>query len=277
MPPELGAAGSVLVGASRGVYVANDDNIRLTVFNALAGVTVTLAGRFQHTDGRVEPFEHRIVPTADRVASIITRRLAHGWIVDLHVYVNAGAPLTGQTFAIVSLVRGQGGGIVELATLAAGYVTAAQRLALPGSVIGNTLEGGGALRSITGTTPAAGAEILETVPAGARWELLTLRAILVTAVAAANRFPRFTFDDGAAVFFATPAGPAQVASLTYGYNVASGLPTAAYDAVASISVTIPRTLLLGAGARIRSVTAALQGADQWSAPQFLVREWIEGA
>jgi hypothetical protein len=153
--------------AGNGFYFAGDDNLQVTVFNALASVAVRIAGRFLHADGRVEPFVHRLVPTSNRVASPFTARLGVGWLLSVQATVSAAAPLTGQAFVVLSVVRGQSGGQEDLATLAAGYVSAANRVAWPGSPVLNSLEGGGALRSITGTTPGAGAEISETVPTGA--------------------------------------------------------------------------------------------------------------
>lgn len=267
----------VLPLEGHGFYLAGDDNLRLTVFNALVGVSVTVAGRFQHPDGRVEPFEHRITPTSDRVATVITRRLARGWILNLHVYASAGAPLTGQTFAIASIVRGQSGGVIELATLAAGYVTATQRLAWPSGLVLNSLEGGGALRSITGATPGAGVEVSETVPTGARWELLAFQAQLVTAVAAANRATSLSLDDGATVYVSLPAKFVQTASLTFFYVWAQGLQNLQDATRITNQSPLPTNLRMGAGHRIKTATSAIQGADQFSAVQYLVREWIEGA
>jgi hypothetical protein len=40
---------------------------------------------------------------------------------------------------------------------------------------------------------------------------------------------------------------------------------------------IPNGLMLLAGHRIRTNTQNLQVTDDWGAPQFLVKEWLEGA
>src|SRR5262245_49862512 len=190
--------------APHALYVTGEDQLRLTVLNALASVIVTVRGRQLLLDGRIEPFATTLVPATDRTASQATARLAEGWLLNAHAFVSGASPLTGQTFAILSLIRGEGTAAIELATLAAGSITAQQRLSYPGSAVANTLDSAGALRSITGTQPAAGAEVSETVPTGARWELLAFTVQLVTSAAAANRLPMLTLDDGTTVYFRDP-------------------------------------------------------------------------
>jgi hypothetical protein len=41
--------------------------------------------------------------------------------------------------------------------------------------------------------------------------------------------------------------------------------------------SLPSMMFLSAGHRIRTVTAAIQAADAYTAVQYLVREWLEGA
>jgi hypothetical protein len=90
-----------------------------------------------------------------------------------------------------------------------GYVTDTSRLSFPGSPIRSSIEGPGVLRSITGTNPAANAEISETVPTNARWRVHAIRFTLVTDANVANREVALTLDDGAAVFARSPPGSAR--------------------------------------------------------------------
>lgn len=258
-------------------YVAGDEMLRLTVLNALANVRVRLAGRFLNLEGRIVSFAHDLLPTSDRVATTLTRSLGEGWLLDWSVVAIAAAPVIGQAYAIVSLVRGQTGAVVDLATLGAGYVTTTQRLASTDASVASSLDGAGALRSIAGTTPAAGVEVSETVPTNARWEILAFKAQLVTAVAVANRVPSLTLDDGATVYYRTSCGFLQTASSTFIWSWGPGVNALAPVANSQLQETLPVGLRLPAGHRINTVTGALQGADQWNAIQYLVREWIEGA
>src|SRR5262245_11706354 len=207
------------------VYLTGEDNLRVTVFNALAGVVVTVRGRFEDLKGDVIPFEDRVTPASDRTASNLTVRLAEGWLLNVHVFVSTGAPLTGQTFAIVSVIRGEGSSALTLATLVAGAITAPQRIGYPGSPIVNSLDSQGAVRAITGTTPGAAADVLETVPTGARWELLSIIAQLVTSATVANRIVELVLDDGANVIARATNNQNHAASTTIIYWWAQGGPT----------------------------------------------------
>lgn len=262
-------------------YFAGDDHLRATVFNGLTGVTVRIAGRFLHCEAgetpRLEPFVHTLVPTSDRVATVLTKSLGTGWLLHVQALASVGAPLTGQTFVQLSVVRGLTGAVEDLATLAASYVTAAQRAAWPGGPILNTLDGGGALRSITGTTPAAGAEISETVPTNARWELLAFRFQNVTDANAGNRVVRLLIDDGTNIVAHSTSNVLQAASLTYTYGWIQGPMAGQVGQVNALAFGLMRNALLGAGYRIRTIAATIQATDQYSLVQYLVREWIEGA
>jgi hypothetical protein len=266
------------------LYCTGEESLRLTVFDAAAGVTVALAGRFlpiktRETDdaARVGTFKRTLIPTTNRVASVATEALGKGWLIDGAVVASGGSPSDGQCYAVVELVRGQTGATEVTTLLACGYVTAKQRLPLVGAKFQGFLEGGGALRSISGTQPGAGAEISETCPTGARWTLLAFEADLVTAVAAANRVPQLTIDDGAAVFARVSVNQNETASQTWRNSFQTGVPQL-FDGTRFI-VTTPLgcDLQIPAGGRIRTVTANIQAADQYAVPQYLVREWIEGA
>jgi hypothetical protein len=271
IPPLVAMGGAPL-------YVTGEDALAVTVFNAAAGVTVTVTGRIlQFGSTRPSPFAQPIVPATDRSASVARFTLGDGWLLNAQVIVSAGTPAIGQTFARLSLVRGITVNAPDLFTLGADYVTAKQPLSYPGSGVTDATDGAGALRSITGATPSAGAEVSETVPTGARWELLSIIWTFVTAVAVANRFADITLDDGANVFFRCGPTIAQAASTTQIYNSFQGAGPVTRDGNTVVERSLPIGVRLGAGYRIRSNTLAIQAADQYSAVQYLVREWIEGA
>jgi hypothetical protein len=259
------------------LYVTNDDQLRVTVFNALASVIVTVRGRLRGSDGITRPFVEVITPTSDRVASSKIVRLSEGWLSNVLVVVSTGAPLTGQTFTRISIVRGEGTPALEVAVLAAGYVTAQQPIAWPGSPVLNSLDGAGVLRSIAGATPAAGAEVSEAVPTGARWEVLAFTFHWVTAVTVANRACSLVLDDGATVYFRNEDPAVTVASTTLDKTYSQGQSLIWNGAATVRHGNLPVSNRLIAGHRVRTSTAQIQAADQYSAVQYLVREWIEGA
>jgi hypothetical protein len=256
-----------------GFFLGNEDQIRLTVYNALAGVRVTIAGRIVSAeDATVSPFEYEVTPTSDRLASIRTGRLSSGWLLSVHVYASAGSPLIGQTFAIASIVRGSTGAVVELATLAAGYITGKQRIAWPNSPIVNSLDGAGALRKIAGTNPAAGAEIVEVVPTGARWLLLAIKFLITTSAVAGNRAPTITIDDGnsANYYMNISSTATTAASLAHTWYYAAGIIERGRNQA------FPPGIWLPSGHRWMTTTTAIDVGDQYSAIHYVVREWLEG-
>jgi hypothetical protein len=262
-------------GAPSAIYLSGDDAIRLTALNAASGVTLTLVGRHLALDGRVQPFIHTLTPATDRSASTRTQSLAEGWLLQAQVFASSGAPQTGQTFVVLSIVRGLDTSGFELATLAAGYVTARQRIAWPSSPVMNSLEGHGARRVITGTAPAAGAEIAETVPTGATWLLKMLVATLTTSATVANRFPNLLIDGGGSAAFISDPPAALAASQARNYTAGGG--TTRLGIVSNADMwAFPTDVLLGAGSRWRTSTNNIQVGDQWAAPIYVVEEWLEG-
>ena len=257
-------------------YVTGEDALQLTALNSATGVRLTVSGRFMGLDGLPRPFVESLTPTTDRVASSIVRPLGEGWILDLTVVAAAGSPSIGQCWARVQVVRGLTSVGIVLGTLVSGYVTAVQPIAYPRGKVRGTLDGAGLIRSITGTDPAAGDEISETVPSGARWKLLALQATLVTDATVANRGPRLTFDDGTTECYSSDAAEVQAASVTRVFAAGQGTQRLAVVGNRA-SWQWPVGVLLLAGWRIRTSTSALQVGDNWGAPQLVVEEWLEGA
>ena len=272
IPPPLPFTPSLVPAES--VYLRGEDNLRLTTFNSLASVTLAIDGILLSPEGRLVSFSERHVPNTDRTSASTVLHVGEGWLMGLHVRAAAAAPRIGQCYAILEVVRGFSGAVIPLRTILQGYVTDTSRRAWPGSTIDASIAGPGVLRSITGTNPAAGVEISETVPTNARWRLHAVQFPLVTAIAAANREVALTFDDGTTVFARVPSGFTHVASTTIVYSSFHHAPrfTVAQDTTKNFP--LPRLDLQG-GFRFNTVTTNLQAADDYGAPQYLVEEWIE--
>lgn len=260
------------------LYVTGEDALCLTVFNAAAGAIVTVSGRMQQLgEARPKPFSQTLTPATDRSASTVRFAIGEGWLLNAQAIVTGGTPAIGQTFARLSLCHGTTTNALELFTMAAGYVTAKMPLSYPGSGVLASVEGAGALRAIVGSTPGVGAEISETVPTGARWELVALVAQLTASATVASRLPVLVLDNGANGFTFTGQQGAQPAGTADIYTFAQGMPSLAVGASSVGASPIPIGVRFGAGFRIRTSTGGLQVGDQWTAPTYLVREWIEGA
>jgi hypothetical protein len=265
-----------LMREAHGVYCTAQDNLRLTSWCSSAGVTqILVTGRFLSITGDLIDLSEAFTPATDRTLTTAVRALGEGWLLDLSIATN-GSPTLGQAFVRAEIVRGFSGTVTPLKVLCQGRCNAVQRLAFPGSPIVTSIDGPGILRSITGTDPAAGAEISETVPAGARWRLHSLRATLTTDANPANRGVVLVFDDGVNAWGGVGTNFSQVASTAFTYNWGTGGQTSATTSP-GVTVSMPNRVWLPAGARIRTATGAIQVGDNWSAPQYEVEEWLEGA
>jgi len=257
------------------LYLTNDDALLLTVFNGAAGVTVTISGRTL-AFGAKHPttFKRTLTPATNRTASTLNLNLGDGWLLNCQVVVTAGTPLVGQTWARVSLVRGLTSIADEHFVLVSDTVTQNKAAAWPSGAVKGTIDGAGAIRSVTGTDPAAGSECSDTVPAGARWRLHAWTVSLVTSAVVANRSVGLTIDDGANILFQNSDGFSQTASLTVRHCFGEALGNFGNPGVSVVGM-LPGVMLLIAGWRIRTVTQAIDAGDNFGAPQLLIEEWNE--
>src|SRR5439155_23558161 len=108
-------------------------------------------------------------------------------------------------------------------------------------------------------------------------QLLSFNVQLVTSATAANRVPAFLLDDGANVYGRFAVAQALTASATWFVEFTPGASRITVEAAAHGYAFAPSPALRRAGHRIRTLTAAIQVGDQYSAIFYLVREWIEGS
>ncbi|OLB84954.1 MAG: hypothetical protein AUI15_33835 [Actinobacteria bacterium 13_2_20CM_2_66_6] len=258
-------------------YLRADENLKVTSYNALASVSLSVRARIYTADGHVEDSLDTQTPTTNRTATSTIIRTNEGWLLGGQVVVTGAAPLVGQTFVVVELVRGDSTAANAMQLLAAGYVTAKQPLVFPQAQPQSSLDGAGALRSISGTTPAAGAEISETVPTGARWQLLALAVTFIASATVATRTTTVIVDDGTNNLNQTVGINQATANQTaINYFGNRGVQIALLNGQ-NVTAPIGVEYFLGAGYRIRTSTGSIQIGDQYASPKYLVREWIEGA
>lgn len=259
---------------AQGFYLTGEDNLRVTTFGALAGVVLAIEGRRVDEGGTIVPFAERHVPNSDYSAKTTVHQIGAGTLLNAHVRVTAGTVLRGHVFVLLEVVRGLSGAIQPLATLLQGYVSGTARLAWPGSVIETSVGGAGRLRSITGTDPAAGVEISETVPAGVRWRLLGFVYALTTDATVANRTSSVFIDDGVNTLYKVGYNFSQVASTVVRYQAGAFGTFGLIEGLNYVGM-LPADTLLSGGYRVRTATTNLQAGDNYGAPQYLVEEFIE--
>lgn len=129
------------------------------------------------------------------------------------------------------------------------------------------------VREVIVANPAAGAEYLVPVPAGRAWELLSFTATLTTSAVVAMRNVRARIvDPGATVVWEPPAVEDQPASFAYRYTYAAGLGYSSNFVVKGGGFPSPPALM-PEGYSLRTLTVAVDAADQWSGAVLVVREW----
>jgi hypothetical protein len=196
-------------------------------------------------------------------------------LLNLVIFASSGSPVIGQTYASARIIRGLTGATILVGALLGGYVTAAQPLAYPGSPIIDSIQGGGYPRVVTGTQPAAGTDISETVPTGARWMLKSVQARLINGNVAGTRQPNLIMRSGgnSVALVANPGSSAINQVADYYWAAGLGFATAVVNSVnvAGISPAVP----LLAGANFGTATTGLNALDAWLAPVYTVEEWLE--
>ena len=272
-PPSAEITRELVQPPSR-VYIGVDDRLYIRSRNSLAAVTLQIAGRLLTAQGVIVPFNFEHVPATNRTKSLEGFRLAEGYLLSVVAFPSAGAPLRGQTFVELGLLRGRDVAASVVDVLARDYVAEAEPLAFPGSRIRSSIEGPGALLSVAGADPGVAAEILVTVPTDARWLINSIRATLVTDVNAATRVPLLIIDDGTDEFSRTLIAAIPASQTTEHTWFSNGSMTPDIASIAAFRTGIGRTYL-PAGSRIRTETASIQAGDDWSAPQLNLEEWIE--
>lgn len=256
------------------LYIYREENLEWNLWNAISGAVYTISGLQIGTDGALHELQFVRTPTSDRVLNTYTFPLDEGFLLGLTVRVSSGAVTRGSAYTQVSLVRGSGVTLLPLHTLLADNVATLSRLGWPGSPIRQSIEGPGTIRFVIGTQPAAGAELSETVPAGARWRVLGWRSALTTSATASDRRPTARARSGANAICRWNAPVVQPASYVSTYMWGAGgwgnTPVFAFSSEWAMNEVI-----LLAGQILDTLTTNIQSGDQWAAPAMLVEEWIE--
>jgi hypothetical protein len=273
-PTPIGPPARAWRNVTTGIYLDESDRLYVRAHNAAASIVLGIRARTLEPDGRYKEHAFTLTLGSTRALDSGSFDLGESFLVGLTVRAESGTVRRGQCYVQLGIGRG-GNPPAELSTvMIAGYVTGDGLLPWPGGLARESVEGPGVLRSFTGTNPAPGAEVSETVPTGARWIVRALRVTLVTSAAVATRRVHVIIDDGATVLLDVDAGDTQVASLTQVYHAAAwGYAPPLADTIAVIP--LPPDVFMLAGWRIRTLTTLLQGADDYSAPQLTVEEWIE--
>lgn len=261
-----------LVVPSQPLYLQRNDQIAFNLLTNGTNITVRVNYRWLTPNGEIKEGEFDTAPITG--AGFFTLGIYEGWLLSFAARVTSGAVLSQWTFiqALITRANLPNAQSPMHALFWSGFIYSFTANGWPGLPAKEITDGAGTIRSIAGSFPAVGQEIQETVPAQRRWSLLAFRATLTNSATVINRNAGFTIDDGANTLYSLRASQAQLASITFGYNLYPG-GQFFFDTGSNFTFALPIPLFLKTGYHIRSLTTGLQAGDQWSQPEYLVLEW----
>lgn len=252
------------VGPPGSLYVTLDDVILFQGWAPLVTTQVRLSIRMLTPRGEVIPVFYLInVAASGTTQTLKAITNLEGYILSMSAEVATG--LAGAVWVNVVIQRGQGSqDATQGMNLLQGYPSLTDTLSWPQAPPVKSIDGRALANVVVVAAPAAGVELSAVVPAGVNWLVRSLRYSLTTSAAVANRFSTVVFQDGIGNTFAQiPAGGTQAASLTFTYTLANGLPVSVQN---NISTTgLPTECRMPGGWAIKTLTSAIQAADQYSA------------
>jgi hypothetical protein len=254
------------------IYLQRNDIIGFNILSNKVTERILINYRFLTPEGEIK--EGQFDTGLFNFNFFGTIEIYEGWLLSFAARSLQGATLGTWSFlqAVVFRAFSPSSGINSHAVIWQGFVLFNAYNGWPGTPAKEITDGAGTLRTITGTTPAAGAEINEVVPSNRRWTLLAIRAAITTSAAAANRFPGFQLDDGVNIYFQAHTNLALPASNTQNYD---GVPGGIFynDGSTNVLLPLPNSVLTKSAWRIKTNTGNIQAGDQWTAPQYVVAEW----
>jgi hypothetical protein len=181
--------------ASFPFYTTGEDNLRVTSYNTATGVSLKINGRLLDATGRANADTWDHTPNTDRSAKVTDITLSGSTFLNLTRVCERRRAVDGANVREGRIDPRHRRGAIVLGTVLQGYVTATQAIGWPGSPLQTAIDSGGYYRTIIGTKPAAGAAIVETVPVGARWSLISLLAQITTVASGSVRPVYLRFAD----------------------------------------------------------------------------------
>lgn len=261
------------VPPSQYIFFQDNDWITVTLYVSLGGAfQVTYRYRFLDAHGEVKEGTFVTPPLGTGINGPFTFQIGEGWLLSISVQQSNLVAASEWAWTQIGFTRSNVGLVFQQGFIWEGYVFFNSPAGWPGAPTQGITDGAGFLRSVTGSTPAAGVEISETIPTLKRRQILMMQAQLTTSATVANRQPSISLDDGANPLYNFHSTQNQAASLTFFYDFAPGVPML-FDTLNSVSIPIPQLPILKSGYRIRTSTNGLQVGDQWTALHYLVLEW----
>lgn len=255
-------------------YVGVDDQLRLFISSSsVTGANITLSLRILLPDGRIVPNTHVVPTPASRSGNTTQIPLTEGFILSAALKSTFSSEQR-NTYCVLYITRGTPTTLTDAQVLMQGYPALISELSWPTGFNTDSVNCVGNIRTITGTNPATGTDISETVPASAKWRPISFIARLVTSVAVANRTVVFVIDDGANLLQTVVVNATIPASTTWFVSVGQGLQNVTLAGSSVLNACMPMGVFMSSGWRFRTLSTNLQAGDQWGFVQYSVEEWL---
>jgi hypothetical protein len=262
-----------------GHYIDRDDNLSISWWSSINPTAFEVRGRILVTGGKVREVRSTITSPAGNARQLVQQfqGLTPGFLLDLACFPAAGVITTrGQVFVSVGLARGPAGAPFGTRVLVQGYLENFIALQWPGTPILGFLDGVGNIRYIHGATPAAGTDSVETVPTGARWSVQFYDIGFSCSGAALNRNVSLQARVGGVnVGDAITLVQQTAGQVGFRYTWQPAGPLLAIQAVSVNPNVIYPKYQLSAGHQLVTHVYMMDAADQLTAPDYVVEEWLQ--
>ncbi len=257
------------------IYFTPDDNLMITCWNIVAGAQVQVGGRILQPDGRVTPFEEIYAPTSDSQPNYFVMAMTEGFLLDLVIAPYNTQFIRGQCYVQGSLVRGGTAKTFVCGIFLQGYATDMRWPSWPPGLSEDSLDGQGAMVTYQPANPAAGSDVIFTMPYTIALKLHTLQFTLVTDATVANRELNVQFLDPSGIIVAHAFNsPTQAASSTGYYESVVGLPALTASGGGGLNgIWMPDPVLMPGGI-IRTKILNLDPGDQISNVVLYAEQWF---
>lgn len=268
------------VGAPTLQYIETDSRLQIQGWSALANQTLTIAMRYlRAVDGVLVTHKEILALNTDGSSAFLTVNLPEGFLLGINIGTNTTAK-TAAAFVTVQLNKYRGGAIIQETFLVSDYVQGNQFIAWPGARITRSREGPGRPTVTFPASPGAGADVNITTGKNEWVALQFLLLQFVAGAAVANRNIALSILQSTTELYrvAIPgnvtAGQVLVISASPGTGAAS-----VNNGVASVPIP-PQVVIQSDGIglyAIKTITANIQPADQFTITAMQTENWLECA
>lgn len=254
-------------------YVGKDDSLWVAGCTQNIGLVVTVNARLLMPNGDIKLNQWTLRFAQSRAAVYQQIQLPECFLLSVAAVCNFQAGGSGSVYILVVLSRLAPGLFNSAQMLCQGYSNSNQPVSWPGGVNTTSVDCVGTSLQKTGTIPAAGAEITETVPANTKWQLLSIRFQFNTSATVGQRVVNLTFDDGLNTWAVSGTINPQNEGHGWLYNFAAGF-AGALGTTSPQFLQLPSPVILLPGWRIKTATVGIQANDQYLLPLYCVQEWL---